>query len=71
MSRPEEKSAGGPEPGDREEFAGMPRWVKILGIVVVMLVVIMIAAHLAGRGGPSHSGSSSVITSVVGGSASW
>lgn len=39
--------------------AGMPRWVKILGLVVLLLVLLLAVLHLTGNsvGGPgSHLG---------------
>jgi hypothetical protein len=40
--------------------AGVPRWVRILGVVVLVLVLILVVLHLTGNslGGPgSHLGS--------------
>jgi hypothetical protein len=41
------------------EPAGTPRWVKILGVVVLLLVLLVAVVHLTGNGpGPgSHLGS--------------
>jgi hypothetical protein len=50
---------------DEGEFAGMPRWVKALGLVVLALVLVMVAVHLAGGGRPSHSGSPAVVSNVA------
>jgi hypothetical protein len=62
MARSEQRS-GWPEP-DGEQYAGMPRWVKVLGVVVLVLVLVMVVVHLAG-GRPSHSGSPAVGPAVV------
>ena len=34
---------------------GTPRWVKIFGIVIVVLVLLFVALHLTGHGFSSHS----------------
>ena len=48
-------SAGSPGPGpDHGEFQGMPRWVKVSGIVVVLLAVLV--AVLLVLGGPGGHG---------------
>jgi hypothetical protein len=42
------------------QAAGTPRWVKILGVVVLLLVLLIVVLHLTGNsmGGPgSHLGS--------------
>jgi hypothetical protein len=42
---------------DPVQPAGVPRWVKILGVVVLVLVLLLIVLHLTGNslGGPgSH-----------------
>jgi len=31
-------------------YPGIPRWVKILGIVVILLVLLFVIMHLAGGG---------------------
>ncbi|WP_460666770.1 hypothetical protein [Kribbella swartbergensis] len=67
MAAPEERSGDSPEPVDREQYAGMPRWVKALGLVVLLAVLVLLGVHLAGGGvrhGPSHSGSPAVISTV-------
>ena len=49
----ERRPGAGPSPG-------MPRWVKLLGIVVLVLAVLLVVLHLTGDslGGPgSHLGS--------------
>jgi hypothetical protein len=38
---------GGPDPGGQRE-PGVPRWVKVIGIVVAVLVVLIVIAQLTG-----------------------
>ena len=64
-----------PYPNSREE-AGMPRWVKVLGIVVAVVVLLVVALMFIGGGGHSprrHGGAGGDAPSVArsGGSASW
>ena len=42
-----------PNPGRRPP-TGTPRWVKILGIVFILLVLTFIALHLAGIAPTGH-----------------
>lgn len=51
----------GPDP-DRGEFQGMPRWVKVAGLIVVLLaVLVVVLLVLGGPGGhgPGRHGSAS------------
>jgi hypothetical protein len=64
-----------PDPG---EDGGMPRWVKVLGIVVAVVVLLVVATMLVGGGGHRprrHGGAGSDAPSVSvarsGGSPSW
>ena len=64
-------------PNSREE-AGMPRWVKVLGIVVAVVVLLVVATMFIGGGGHSprrHGGAGGDAPSVTvarsGGSPSW
>jgi hypothetical protein len=41
-------------PGDKST-AGTPRWVKVFGIIVIVLVVVFIALHLTGHNPAAHS----------------
>jgi len=34
----------------KRPYPGTPRWVKILGIVVILLVLLFVIMHLAGGG---------------------
>ena len=46
-------------PQDTDEQPGAPRWVKVLGLVFVVLVLLALVLHLTGNslGGPgSHLG---------------
>ena len=61
----------------REE-AGIPRWVKVLGIVVAVVVLLVVATMFIGSGGHSprrHGGAGGDVPSAtaarVGGSPSW
>jgi hypothetical protein len=49
-----------PDRGPGAQPAGMPRWVKVLGVLVLLLVLLVVVLHLTGNslGGPgSHLGS--------------
>jgi hypothetical protein len=66
-----------PYPNSREE-AGLPRWVKVLGIVVAVVVLLVVAIMFIGGGGHSprrHGGAGGDAPSVAaarsGGSPSW
>jgi hypothetical protein len=48
-SRPESGDETGLEP-DRGSITGTPRWVKVFGIVALVLVLAFIILHLTGRG---------------------
>lgn len=37
-----------------ESTAGMPRWVKVLGIIIVVLVLVFVIMHLTGGGLRDH-----------------
>jgi hypothetical protein len=37
-----------------DETPGTPRWVKVFGIVAVILVLLFIALHVTGRGLGGH-----------------
>lgn len=39
-----------PSDFDDDLNAGMPRWVKVFGIVFMVLVVVFVVVHLAGGG---------------------
>ena len=47
-SRPDRSAAGATD-------SGMPRWVKVFGLVALVLVVAFLVMHLAG-GGLGHHG---------------
>jgi len=58
-----------PKPGDdsgtvydRESAAGMPRWVKVVGIIVIVVVLLVVVMLLVGGGyhGPRRHGSGGV-----------
>jgi hypothetical protein len=56
MTEPSDERRQLPEAG---QPAGTPRWVKVLGIVVLLLVLLVAVLHLTGNsmGGPgSHLG---------------
>jgi hypothetical protein len=36
-------------------YPGVPRWVKILGVITLALAVVFVAVHLAGGGFRHHS----------------
>lgn len=37
-----------------EEPPGMPRWVKVSALVVVVLLALLVTVHLLTGGGPGH-----------------
>lgn len=39
---------------ERGKPPGMPRWVKVLGIILLMLVLAVIALHLTGNNPGGH-----------------
>lgn len=36
------------------EYPGTPRWVKVVGIIAVVLVLLFVALHLTGHGLGMH-----------------
>ncbi|RUV68772.1 MAG: hypothetical protein EOR30_11925 [Mesorhizobium sp.] len=42
--------------GDPPPYPGAPRWVKITGIIAIILVLLVIAALFTGVGGPHSPG---------------
>ena len=51
------KENGGGDTGagpDRESPPGAPRWVKVFGIIALVLVLLFVVTHLAGGGLGSH-----------------
>jgi hypothetical protein len=57
MTEPAMDPDRGPE---ARPAAGMPRWVKVLGVLVLLVVLLVVVLHLTGNslGGPgSHLGS--------------
>ena len=67
-----------PRDPNSREVAGMPRWVKVLGIVVAVVVLLVVAAMFIGGGGHSprrHGGADgdapSVTAAPSGGAPSW
>jgi hypothetical protein len=49
---PDTEDDTGAEP-DRRSAAGAPRWIRVLGIVIAILVVLtLVALHLSGAIGP-------------------
>lgn len=41
--------------------SGMPGWVKALGIILILLVVMLVIMHLTGNGFGNHMGMSLII----------
>ncbi|RWF78222.1 MAG: hypothetical protein EOS26_06035 [Mesorhizobium sp.] len=37
---------------DPPDYPGIPRWVKVSGIIVIVLILLVIAALFTGVGGP-------------------
>jgi hypothetical protein len=42
------------QPHDRESPPSMPRWVKVLGLIVLGLVILFVLVHLLGGGFRAH-----------------
>ena len=40
---------------DRASYPGMPRWVKISGIIAILLVLVFVGLHFTGIMGGMHS----------------
>jgi len=43
-----------PLPPDRATPPSMPRWVKVFGIILLMLVIVVIILHLTGNNLGGH-----------------
>lgn len=51
------KDDSGPDTGVRRgqgPATGMPRWVKVFGIIAIVLVLLVVINHLAGGGMGGH-----------------
>ena len=48
------------DPSAPDADLGTPRWVKVFGLVAVILVLLFAALHLAGRGLHDHGAPASV-----------
>jgi hypothetical protein len=46
--------------GDAGDDTGTPRWVKMFGLVALVLVLLFVVLHLTGRGLGDHTRSSGV-----------
>ena len=44
----------GPDVADLDPAAGTPRWVKVFGLIALVLVVLFVVLLLTGRHGPSR-----------------
>jgi hypothetical protein len=42
------------QPPDRESTSGIPRWVKMVGIILAVLVLLFVVVQLAGGGLGGH-----------------
>jgi hypothetical protein len=51
--------------GNRSSYPGTPRWVKVFGIVVIVLVVLVAIMLLAGHGPGRHGSSGDAGSRVV------
>jgi hypothetical protein len=49
-------SGPGPDRGSTAAYPGTPRWVKVSGIVVLVLVLLVVVLMVAGVGGPHGPG---------------
>jgi hypothetical protein len=52
MADPHTDTASNSDTGD--ETPGTPRWVKMFGIVAIILVLLFVILHLIGRGPGGH-----------------
>jgi hypothetical protein len=50
-SQEEDTSAANPSP-----YPGTPRWVKVLGIIILILIILAVIALATGLGGPHGPG---------------
>jgi hypothetical protein len=41
-------------PPERESITSTPRWVKVFGIITLILILVFIILHLAGGGMGNH-----------------
>ena len=46
--------ADSPSYPDSEDNVGTPRWVKVFGIIAVVLILLFVILHLGGRGLGNH-----------------
>ena len=56
-----------------DSAARMPRWVKIVGVIAILLVVVLVIALLGGHGPGRHMGGhgASAPAAAVDGAAGW
>ena len=53
MADPPRYPDTGSEP-DRESTTGMPRWVKVFGIIVIVVVLLFVVVTMVAGGGGGH-----------------
>ena len=46
------ETAHDPGQGDMRPYPGTPRWVKVLGIIAILAVLLLVTVHLLGGAGP-------------------
>jgi hypothetical protein len=61
MSDPTPNPKPGPDAGnpsrlraDRQSLPGLPRWVKLSAVIIVVLALVFVGMHLAGGGFRGH-----------------
>jgi hypothetical protein len=51
---------GASEEPDRRSTTGAPRWVKVFGVIALVLILLFVILHLTGRGLGGHTPHSNV-----------
>jgi hypothetical protein len=54
MADPSHQDSNDSAAGTDDSDAGTPRWVKVFGIVTIVLVLVFVILHLTGRGLGGH-----------------
>jgi hypothetical protein len=54
-----------PDTGSEEPLAGAPRWVKVFGIVALVVILLFVVLLVTGRGGEHGPGRHGMSTGVA------